>query len=431
MKILLQILLVSLVMGCSGVASSAEDVIVRTKADPSSPLVGQKVTLTVDVLAREGWATIGTFPLLDISGAYLHRYETQGTRLNESIVGVSYTGQRYEMLLFAHQEGELTIAPFPVEVSVKTWGADATSTSHKLSTETLVLSVSNPEGAAPGDYLPVTNRLDAKQTWSSEKKEYQTGDAIERTVTRMAEDVSAMVFAPLKLPEMEGMSCYPGNPEVNDSFNRGVLSGTRIDTISCILERPGEFSFPEITVSYWNIGGGKADGVVLPGTSFTVVVGGQYQRAGGGKQKAGGDNRIWLFLIAFALVAGVFLYFFRDRFLFLTQSKQKTISEKNLFKQVQKALNSGDKNRALAAIMCWLDRLRGIQQPARLDEFARKFGDEELLVILADLDKQQNWTIQQCHRFYGALQRGRKNYINQKVESAGNNKELPSVGLHY
>ncbi len=432
MKLFVHIVLLSVVMSYGGIACSEDGVIVRTKAEPSSPWVGQKVTLTIDVLAHDGWATIKNFPLLEVQGAYLHRYETQGTRLNENVGSTSYSGQRYEVLLFAQKAGELTIDPFPVEVSVKTWGTtDAATNPVKLSTESVLLTVLSPEGLASGDYLPATARLDAKQAWSSQEKEYQAGDAIERTVTRKANDVSAMVFTPFELTEVDGMSCYPDQPEVNDSFNRGVLAGTRVDNISCILERPGELRFPDLTVSYLDITEKKIDTVVLPGITFTVKGSSQDQGAGIGTSRIKEKDQIWLYLLVSTFLLCIVLYLSRNRLLAVIQMRRATRhnSEQYLFKQIENTVRNGDKNVMLTAIMRWLDRLPGMKQPTRLDEFAKRVGDEEMVLMLKDLNRRANWTEKQCQTLYEFLKQGRRTYIAINRGKTPRIKELPPVGL--
>ena len=431
MKLLIQIVLLSVVVSSGGIATSAGNVIVRTKAEPSSPWVGQKVTLTIDVLARDGWATIKAFPLLDVQGAYLHRYESQGTRLNEDINGASYTGQRYEVLLFAQTAGELTINSFPIEVSTKTWGADATTESEKLSTEPVVLSVSSTKSVFPGAYLPATTEMAANQVWSSQKKEYQTGDAIERTVTRTAKDMSAMAFEPLDLPEINGMSCYPDQPEVNDSFNRGDLIATRIDKVSCILELPGEYTFPVITVSYWNINTKDVDNLSLQGLSFTVKDGTDEQPSVGRTSSTVVDNRNLTFLITGLILLCVSVWFFRKKLFTLIQDRKnkRKFTEKYLFSQVKKALKVGDRYIALAAIMSWLDVLPGMKHPTRFDEFARRFGNEEMVLMLEDLNRRTNWTEKQYRLLYELLKQGRTNFNRLNQGKTAKIKELPSVGL--
>ena len=115
-------------------ALAAEPIILRTSVTPEEAWLGQKVVLHVDVLARDGWAQLKKVGDAEVGGAYLLRLESQGTRLSETIEGDTYTGQRYERMLFAQRAGEITVPPLPVDVEVKTWGAGADSRIHRMST---------------------------------------------------------------------------------------------------------------------------------------------------------------------------------------------------------------------------------------------------------------------------------------------------------
>jgi len=430
-KYILQIFMVVIVLSSWAMVHAADDVIIRTGGMPEKPLVGQKVVVTIDVLARDGWATLEKFPPMEVPGAYLHRYETQGTRLNETIGGGSYSGQRYEVLLFAYKEGELTIPSFPAEVSVKTWGADAATKKETLSTEPVVLSVSPPEGGAINEYLPVSAKMEAKQRWSSQEEEYNMGDAIEREVTRRGEDISAMVFAPYELPAMEGMSCYMGQPEVEDSFNRGILIGIRKERLSCILEKPGEFRFPDITFAYWNEEKREQERMVLPGFSFSV-------KGIPGENETGvalkvSEKKVWsrVSLLVVVCILCLILFICRHRLILVFQQRwdKRHNSEEYLFKKIGMVAENGCRQRMFAAIMRWLDSLPDIQQPGRLDTFAALAGDKVLATFLNDLTSKDDWTSGECHTLFTHLRRARKCYHRKKSITAAHHNNLPAVGL--
>ena len=113
------------------VAYSAGDIVLRAATEPAEAWVGQRVVLQVDVLGEGGWAQITRFGEVDIPGAYLIRTDSQGTRLQETIDGVSYTGQRYEVSVYPQKAGTIEVPPVPVEVTIKTWGAGASQTAQQ------------------------------------------------------------------------------------------------------------------------------------------------------------------------------------------------------------------------------------------------------------------------------------------------------------
>lgn len=99
-------------------AADTEPIIVRSAIENANAdvWVGQRVVLQVDVLARDGWAQIKSARDFEVPGAYVVRLQTQGTRLNETIAGVEYAGQRYELSLFAQKGGKITVPTIPIDV---------------------------------------------------------------------------------------------------------------------------------------------------------------------------------------------------------------------------------------------------------------------------------------------------------------------------
>jgi len=430
MKHLAITVFIIVLLGCSTIVLAESELVVRTKATPESPWVGQKVTFVLDVLAKDGWATINTLPPIEVSGAYLHRYETQGTRLNENIEGANFTGQRYELLLFAQRPGDLTIDPFPVEVSVKTWGADAATKVEKLTTEPVILEVLMPEGISLSEYIPATKKLEATQSWSTESKVYQAGDVVEMTITRKGEDVSAMVFPPFPPVSIDGMTCYPAQPDVNDSFNRGVLTGTRVDRLSCIFEKEGEFILPDIEVTYWEVTEEKLETILLAGAKFTVEGSGQEHSVGSQIMDTKPANQVYWYLLLCIAVLSAVLVNFRGQLSTYIQNRRelRRNSEKFLFARLEAVARSGNKEKMLSAVMCWLDRLPGLAKPARLTEFIAKAGDDKLRLLLKNLEQKESWSVEECQTLQRELKKGRKNYLQTTTKEA-DKTDLPPVGL--
>lgn len=437
MKYILPALFITILLSFKCNANSNDAVLVRMKALPEEPLVGQKVVVTLDVLGRDGWATVKSFPLLEVAGAYLHRYETQGTRLNETKNGESYSGQRYEFLLFPYSDGELKVDSVPLEVTVKKWGASASTATEKVTTPELQFKVSSPEGVQPGSQIPVTSRMNATQAWSSRKKEYSAGDVVERKITRSAEDVSAMYFKPYDVPVVAGMRCYSDQPKLNDSFDRGVLKGTRVDSFSCIFEKPGTFTFPEITFRYWNVTKGKVEEIVLSEASFEVVKASHGQESSATQLVTNKSYNVLIYILLLSVVISVSVFLFRRQLSDYIKRKhaERLSSEPFLFNQLGKVLQrgkggeGGGKQEIVASIMCWLDHLPGLCQPVRLDSFAEKYGNKKLITLLNDLSFQKDWSREQGKKLYMNLQATRKNYFKQRKAVVAAETSLPTVGL--
>lgn len=376
----------------AGAVSAQDEVILRTSTDPAQAWVGQRVRLTIEVLGADGWAQITDMPQVEVPGAYVMRTESQGVRLNEMINRTSYTGQRYQLSVYCQRPGRLEIPPLPVTVVVKQWGLDADETPQALATPATSMLCKVPPGAEGIRGLISTTRLEAEQTWSARLETAALGDAVTRSVSLSADDVSGMAFPPMRHPEIEGVAVYPGQPSVSDETNRGALSGRREESVTYVFEAPGAVELPDIVLSWWDIENQRLRRIELPGLEVSVegelapeptvepiVVPEERPR-----------NRTVSAVIAIVLgLAGLWVLVGFGRW--LARRRRKWLeSEEAAFKDVRAALRGRDPAAISSAIMVWLDRLDPGTRPARLDLFLDEFGNEptrqaalELSVALA------------------------------------------------
>ena len=145
-RYLFNAVLVSLL--CATNAQSAEDIVFRTSVTPEDAWVGQQILLQVDVLAKDGWAQLKKISETEVQGAYMLRLETQGTRLSETIDGDSYTGQRYEFMLFTQRDGNFVVPSMPVDVEVRQYGAGDGSKLSRMSLPVVEFATRTPPGSA-------------------------------------------------------------------------------------------------------------------------------------------------------------------------------------------------------------------------------------------------------------------------------------------
>jgi len=360
-------------------ALGAEPVILRTAVTPDEAWVGQKIILHVDVLAKDGWAQLRKADDIEVSGAYLLRLETQGTRLNETIAGNHYTGQRYEFMLFAQRDGKLTIPPVPVDIEIKTWGAGGGSRIERMMLPVVEFIARTPPGADDLQWLTSTSDFQADQDWSGETDQPEVGDAIERTISLRASDVPGMAFAPIRYNRIENLGIYPGEPTVEDKFARGDLTGTRLETVTYVFERAGSFEIPDVTFSWWDVAAGQLKHVVLPGLSVQVI-----GNAGAESVPLETTARqeftglLWPTLLA-VLLAAIVRFRFGGRGVRRWKARRRARSEAEAryFRRAVRSVRSGNRKAALRDTMRWLDRINTDTKPARLDQFLGQYGDSE------------------------------------------------------
>ena len=370
-------------------ALAADPIILRTAVTPREAWVGQKVVLHVDILAKDGWAQLTKVADTSVDGAYLIRLETQGTRLGETIEGDSYSGQRYEFMVFAQREGKLTIPSVPVDVEVKTWGAAGGAHTERLQTPAVEIVASMPPGAEGIRGLISTSSLTANQRWDPKTEGMVVGDAIRRSITMSAEDVSGMAFVPRRYGQIEDAGIYPGEPVVDDKFARGSLTGTRIETVTYVFERAGDFEIPDILMSWWDVDANELKQLVLPGLSLQVAA--NPAALSDTRQESSDQRRMrvmQLSLLAITVI-GAAVFFFGKQFAIHWAAWRKARREREsmYFRRVRRSARSGDPKAVLRDTMRWLDRINEHTQPARLDEFLARYGAIQPRVDTLNLDK--------------------------------------------
>jgi hypothetical protein len=370
---------------CLPLSSVADDVLLRASVGPADAWIGQRVKLQFDVLGADGWAQISRFGELDLSGAYLIRTESQGTRLQESIDGVSYTGQRYEVSVYPQRSGVIEVPALPVEITLKTWGAESSQTVLNKQTPVVQINAAVPPGAENVGGLISAPRFSASQQWSPTIEEGKVGDALQRTVTLQADDVSAMAFPPIVFEALPGVGVYPAAPEVEDATNRGTLQSRRTETVTYVFEREGRVRIPDIQLVWWNVSSEVLETAVLPGREIQISPGpiGSAQASVIGTPWRTLVTEAWYLVLAFLAVVGLLV---RSRRALLRRwsgwCRQRRESEARYFKRARRSARSGDARRALRDVMRWLDRLNDGEAPVQLQRFARHYAGEDARVIV-------------------------------------------------
>lgn len=412
-------------------ALAAEDIILRAAVTPEKAWVGQKVVLHVDVLAKNGWAQLKKVGNTEVDGAYLLRLETQGTRLSEMIDGDSYTGQRYEFMLFAQRDGKLTVSPAPVDVEVKAWGTGGGTLVERMMLPAAEFVARTPPGAEGLRGLISTSDLSARQKWEPETDSLQIGDALKRSITLRADDVSGMAFVPLRHKKIEHLGIYPGEPVVEDRFARGNLTGTRVETVTYVVEHAGEIEIPDIEFSWWDVGASELKHVVLPGLSLFVTASTANESIPAEIFVQPRSSQLLWPLLLVIVVAAVVVLRFRKRIVgrYSGWPRARQAKEVRYFRRAIRSIRSGHGKAALRDTMRWLDRINTTSRPARLDQFLGKYGDAKSQAAGFDLTgmlgtERDDWDVAAMIR---GLRHARKRWRNVQRGCARVSKLLPEL----
>ena len=368
-------------------ALATSDIVLRTSVQPEKAWLGQRVILQIDVLGSDGWTQITRFDDIEIPGAYLMRTDSQGSRLQETIDGTSYSGQRYEFSIYPQAAGAIEIPAISVEITTRAMGVDADTGVRQAQAPAVTILSNIPAGAENIRGLVSTTQLTAEQTWQSPDGNPEVGDALQRTVSLQAVDVSGMAFTPLEHEDIPGVGIYPTQPIVEDTSNRGSLNGSRTEVVTYVFEQSGEVQIPDIEFSWWNLADSKLEHVVLPGHLIRVAAGAGSASGAATLPEKQLKKRYLVPLVIMLLLLAYVLYFFRKALLkrWVTWRVARKESEKGYFQLVVKSIRSKKSAAALRNIMRWLDRINDASDPAQLDVFISRYGDTRAKKVVDQL----------------------------------------------
>ena len=360
-----------------------DEVLVRLKVDRESPWVGQRVILSLDVLARDGWASLDGGYRPEVAGAYVLPSDTQSTRLNETIGGHTYSGQRYDLSVFAQSKGIIQVSEASILVKVRTFGGNEKESVVKKEAPAISFQASLPPGVDDPSLLVTSPEFDVDETWSELREPVRAGDAIERRIVGKVENASGMAIPPVSRVRVPGVRTYIAEPGVDDRRDRGQLSGRRTDLITYVFEAPGTVRLPEIRYVWWNPDSQSLKTLVLEGREIVVLAHPAGHHEG---DSAGAVASLWWIAVFVSIGVGVFGARRRIRSWYAEIAATRRTREPYLFRQVKRIAAHGNALETLSATFRWLEALDGQRGASRLDVFLDRWGGESSAEVVAWLN---------------------------------------------
>jgi len=424
-KILLPVLFIGLLWSLATLAQNDEvkaDITISVQQDQEI-WAGQQVTINLD-LKTTGFSFSNThFNLPEVGGAFLMQTDTTTIKLTEKVDGQSWQIVRYPLALYPQKAGHLEIPPIDVRFSSSA-GFGNTEKTFEFQSRPLELTIAAPPGVEKGDLVITTGSFELEYDWQPQTAAAKTGDAFTLTVSRRADDISAMLLPPLPVFRTEGLAVYPQTPEVKDKTDRGDLSGERTDTIIWVVEKPGTYDIPGIRFQWWDPAGRELKQQIVPGIKLDIPLPpadkADQITAEKSKQVSYNPWQILALILAVCLVISLWLRYG-------TRPGRKDLdNEKQAFTRLQKSCRTNHPGQTHSAVHAWLRYFPGTQvinsRPLTLGEFARIYGDKQLATELKNL---QLALITSNHKWQGAvlfssLQNFRRKTRQQKVVQSKN-----------
>jgi hypothetical protein len=235
----------------------ADDLSVRARVEPDGEvLVGQQVTLSVDVLASEGFTATARYPQLRVKDAITLAADAHGESFREEIGRRTLLGRTWRFLIFPLRPGSYRVPGFQLEVTPSGKGE-----STPVRVPPLVFQARLPAEADEADRLVVTPRLTVEESWDADPGTLLVGGSLTRRLVVVAERSPAELLPSLvRAPGVfAGLGVERGRPSLSDQLEEGALRGRREDRLTYVAEREGRYTLPAVEISWWNLESGALD----------------------------------------------------------------------------------------------------------------------------------------------------------------------------
>jgi hypothetical protein len=278
--------------GANGAAQGAVDnrILLETESDPKSPYLQGAVHVTARIYAAVPLSQANLeFPTSDV--ALVKQVGSDDSGVSEKN-GQSYQVVTRHYLVFPQHSGHLSI-PGPVlsgAIPARTRHPDpndpfsgffgrspfggmlGASKPIRLNGDPIVLDVlPRPAGAGANYWLPARN-LTLSAQWRPTDLQAHVGDPVTVNLHLQAEDLTAAQLPDLStlLTLPPGIKAYPDEPKLKDSAQAGGIVADREQNIALIAEQPGQFTIPELRLTWWDTRANQAREAVMPARTLVV-----------------------------------------------------------------------------------------------------------------------------------------------------------------
>ncbi len=398
---ILRIALMLLILAVAHDLHAAGAPLVRTRIAPASVVIGQPVTLSVDILVPTWFAGgIDYPPTITIPEAVAKLSDEHSVNLNERIGDASYAGMTKTYVIVPQKAGAFEVPAFTIRVP---YSVDGKTVIAEVRTAPQRFEARLPAGAQDLGYFIATRsyRL-TQQVEPSQLTGLKVGDAVTRRIVQRANDLAPMFLPALKFEPVEGLEIYSAEPVLDEQGGqRGTARvATRTDAATYVLAQAGRYRLPGLRIGWFDPGQSAMRWAEVPDLAFDVASNPTLVKDAAAvavpqpPKPARFESIVahWKALLATILsllVAGLALGWLVPvaRRRVRDWRARRSASEAAAFRHIRIAARRGDAASVRRAAVEWCARLAAAGERMTLSLFARNYGDDQLTTQIEALDR--------------------------------------------
>lgn len=258
----LLILILFLLPTVTWTQSSGSSAIVAPQISVEAPtedtVVGQPAIVRIKVLVPTYMPKPPVFPTLEQENLLVRLPERASGPVSDNVDGETWSGVQRSYRIYPLSPGRFDLGDQSIKV---TFADPQTNEPIEASVDLPPFAVSAiiPPDARNLDPLIIADDFQIEQQIDG-ATDMNAGDAITRQLT-----ASITGTSPIMIPELlfnfsdPLLRAYPKEPRVSEIEQRGVLSGTRMETVVYVAQDGGQTKLPEISIDWYNLQTGKVE----------------------------------------------------------------------------------------------------------------------------------------------------------------------------
>ena len=377
--------------------------VLELTVDRSEVHVQGQVILTMRLLSATDISAyqFGKIPAQDLDLVIeplgdLRQYQTR-------IADRSYLVLEQQFALFPQRSGQLDIPPVLAEVRLPSRsridpfnnGGDI----RRFRSQPLVIDVKPIPAQFGDDYWLPADHVELSERWPTELTGLVAGEPITRSITMIADGLTAAQLPEIELQTIDGIKQYPDQPVLQNSRSSKGVRAQRVQKVALIPAGPGVYRIPEVSVNWWNRATAQLETAILPARELMIGPGVEAAEVAQipslpptpdelsqsmPAAVVGGGNRFWLWLslsLACGWAASAVYWWLakrRGNLLIVRPIAQasEVVGLREAGRALREACENDDSAAARAALLAWGQVMMMPQRAANLGELVELLGAE-------------------------------------------------------
>lgn len=183
-----------------------------------------------------------------------------------------------KVAVFPQQSGKLLVQPSIAEISIINQQSrnnffdpfNSNAQTRRLRSNSITLNIKDRSTIYSGDNWLPSPSIKLIEDWPH-NTEFRVGEPITRTITLMADNLTASQLPELEPLTVNNLKQYPDKPSLNNSKTTTGINAIRKEKIALIPTRPGVYTLPKIDLLWWNTQTNKIETAHISKREFTVL----------------------------------------------------------------------------------------------------------------------------------------------------------------